>query len=93
MTAISGKKANQIDVNYERLLESLIRIKDDAEKQQQRFQKYLQKAELLRWRIIATSMLLSLGISVLLALVTTQAIAHPIKEVSQVALRVTEEAN
>ncbi len=93
LTAISGKKANNINVKYERLLESLILIKDAAEKENNLAINKLQEAEELRWRIIATSMGMSVGISVLLAIITSRAIASPIQELSAVARRVTEEAN
>jgi signal transduction histidine kinase/DNA-binding NarL/FixJ family response regulator len=92
-TTISGKKANNINVKYERLLESLILIKGAAEKQQNLATNKLQEAEELRWRIIATSMAMSVGFSVLLAIITSRAIASPIQELSAVARKVTEEAN
>ena len=93
LTAISGKKANNINVKYERLLESLILIKNAAEKENNLAINKLQEAEKLRWQIIATSMGMSVGISVLLAIITSRAIASPIQELSAVARKVTEEAN
>lgn len=93
LTAISGRKATEINVNYDRLLESLFLIKNAAKKQQNIAVNKLQDSEHLRWRIIAATMAISVGISVLLALITSKAIARPIQEVSAVARKVTQEAN
>ena len=93
LTAISGRKAAEINVNYDLLLESLFLIRNAAERQEDIAVNKLQEAEKLRWQIIATSMPMSVVISVLLAVITSRAIARPIQEVSAVARKVTQKAN
>lgn len=93
LTAISGKKAAEINVNYDGLLESLFLIRSAAERQEKIAANKLQEAEKLKWQIIATSMAMSVVISVLLAVITSRAIARPIQELSAVARKFAREAN
>jgi two-component system NtrC family sensor kinase len=65
----------------------------EAEAQNQLAEAALDRAEWLRLQLIVISMLFSIGIAILLAIHTSQAIARPIQVVTQVAQAVTEQAD
>ncbi|MEP0789210.1 MULTISPECIES: sensor histidine kinase [Cyanophyceae] len=93
LTFIRGKSATDITVKFDRLSESLSQFKVSAEFQQAQANQRVEEAETLRLQIIAVSMLLSVAMAVALALITSRAIARPIESLTQVAKRVTQEAN
>ncbi|MEP0798794.1 ATP-binding protein [Funiculus sociatus GB2-A5] len=93
LTFIRGKSATDITVKFDRLSESLSQFKVGAEFQQAQANQRVEEAETLRLQIIAVSMLLSVAMAVALALITSRAIARPIESLTQVAKRVTQEAN
>ena len=93
LTFIRGKSATDITVKFDRLSESLSQFKVGAEFQQAQANKRVEEAETLRLQIIVVSMLLSVAMAVALALITSRAIARPIESLTQVAQRVTQEAN
>lgn len=93
LTFIRGKSATDITVKFDRLSESLSQFKVGAELQQAQANQRVEEAETLRLQIIAVSMLLSVAMAVALALITSRAIARPIESLTQVAKRVTQEAN
>ncbi|MBD1927170.1 HAMP domain-containing protein [Trichocoleus sp. FACHB-90] len=93
LTFIRGKSATDITVKFDRLSESLSQFKVGAEFQRAQANQRVEEAETLRLQIIAVSMLLSVAMAVALALITSRAIARPIESLTQVAKRVTQEAN
>jgi signal transduction histidine kinase len=76
-----------------RYSEELTTLIEEAEKQNQLAEVALDRAGVLRTRIIYTSMLLSIALATVLAAYTSYAIARPIKAVTQVAQQVTEAAD
>ncbi|MDX2240262.1 MAG: ATP-binding protein [Leptolyngbyaceae cyanobacterium bins.302] len=72
--------------SVEELFEVLLKEEEVAERQ-------LDRAEQIGTQIITLSLVLSSAIAILLALLTTWAIAHPIQTATRVAQRVTEEDN
>lgn len=93
LTFIRGEAATELSVKFDRLSEHLTRYKRLAETQQIQANKRVEQAEALRLEIIAGSMLLSVAIAVVLAIITCRAIAHPLEAVTQVARSITEESN
>jgi len=66
---------------------------EGIEAREQAAEAALQRAEDLRTQIIIGSLVLSMAIATLLALYSSQAIARPVKAVTQVAQRITAENN
>lgn len=93
LTFIRGETATELSVKFDRLSEHLTLYKRLAETQQIQANKRVEQAETLRLEIIAGSMLLSVAIAVVLAIITCRAIAHPLEAVTQVARLITEESN
>ncbi len=87
------KQATLVSVEFERLSESLNKIKNEAERQKNQSDIKLEQAEKIRVIIIGSSMILSVGIATLLARSTSRAIAHPLVAVTQVANATIKEAN
>ncbi len=87
------KQATLVSVEFERLSESLNKIKNEAERQKNQSDIKLEQAEKIRVIIIGSSMILSVGIATLLAKSTSRAIAHPLVAVTQVANATIKEAN
>lgn len=93
MNFYRGKQATNVSVKFDRLSESLNRIKNAAEKQKIQSAIKLEQAEKIRVIIIGTSMILSVAIAAILATITSRAIAHPLVAVTQVANAIIQEAN
>nr|WP_242060313.1 ATP-binding protein [Aerosakkonema funiforme] len=93
LTFIRSKRATELSVKFDRLSESLTKLKEIAASQQSFANARLEQAELLRRQIIVTSMLLSMAIAVALALITSRAIARPLEAVTQVARAIVLESN
>ncbi len=87
------KEAIEIRIEFEKLSESLNQLIDKAKKQQTKANKELLRAETLRLRIIIGSMILSVAIATGLAFYTSQAIARPLKTLTETAQLVTVESN
>ncbi|KKD38514.1 histidine kinase [Limnoraphis robusta CS-951] len=90
---LRDQEATQISLEFERISEQLTRLITKAELQQKQADIQLQKANNLRVMIIVTSLFLSTTIAIILAILTSRAIALPIQKVTKVAQRVTEESN
>ncbi|WP_084555216.1 sensor histidine kinase [[Phormidium ambiguum] IAM M-71] len=90
---ISGESANQVNVNFDRLGESLTRLKKGATEQQIEANQRLLQSENWRLLIIMASMLLSVAIAIILGYYTSRQIANPIETLNQVAQQVTKESN
>jgi len=93
LTFLRGKSATDVSVKFDRLSESLSRIKEAAKTQQIQANNKLEQVELLRLQIIVGSMLLSVAVATALGFYTSRQIARPIEWVNQVALRVTQQSN
>ncbi len=87
------KQATGASVQFDRLNESLNQIKNEAEIQKNQSDIKLKKAERIRVIIIGSSMILSVGISTLLATSTSRAIASPLIAVTEVANAIIQKAN
>lgn len=90
---IRGDKAVKIDVQFERLSESLSLMTQVAKAQQRQAYINFNIAEKLRVQIIVVSMLVSVVIATFLAICTSRAIAIPIQAVTSVAKTITQQAN
>ncbi len=86
---IQEKQATKL----ENLSQSLEQLVDSTVDQQSQARATFKAAKVLRLLIILTSMVLSLAIAAALALYTSCAIARPIKAVTNVAERATQEGN
>ena len=93
LSTITGEEAIAIQIQLESLAEDLIRITQAAENQQQKATEKLVRADLLRSRIIITSMVASIIIAILLAIYTSKNIARPIQQVTKIAQQVAQEGN
>ena len=90
---IRWQAAIDITRQFERISERLNQIKNVAELQQIQANQKLEQAEDLRRQIMVLTMLLSVGIAVILALITREAIARPLASVTQVAKAIVQESN
>jgi len=90
---LSNESASQISLAFEQLSEDLIRVRQTTQQEQQQAEIALQQAELLRLTIILTSLTLSVGLAITLALITSRTIAKPIERVTTIAQQVTDSAN
>lgn len=90
---ITDDKTVKIDVNFERLSESLSLMIDIAKSQQKQAYINFNQAEILRSQIILWSMLVSVAIAIFLAICTSRAIAIPLQAVTNVAKNITQQAN
>ena len=82
-----------INVKFDQLSYQLTQIIDYADIQKQKAVTRYEKAEKLRILVILASMLLSVGIAAALALYTSKLIARPLRLVTDVARRITQESN
>ncbi|MCA1994210.1 MAG: HAMP domain-containing protein, partial [Coleofasciculus sp. S288] len=85
--------SSDVAIALDRLSEQLTDQLKIAQDQNEYAMSTLERAGALRARMIVASMLLSVAIAVLLALYTSRAIVQPIRSVTNVAQRVTEESN
>ena len=93
LTAIRGEEANQLQREFALLGENLISIKRGAEKQKQQANEQFMRANVLGVQIIAISMIISVAMAALFAMHTSQIIARPLKDITNIAYKVTNEAN
>ncbi|HBB34349.1 MAG TPA: histidine kinase [Cyanobacteria bacterium UBA8803] len=93
LKAITGQSAKTLSIQFDRLSERLNQIKKVAETQHLEANNQLEQARILRLQIIVTTTLVSVGMAVALALITSIAIARPIEAVTQVARAVVQEGN
>ncbi|HBL14381.1 MAG TPA: histidine kinase, partial [Cyanobacteria bacterium UBA11162] len=87
------KSSTDLIIQFELLSERLNEAKEFAELQQIAANNKLEHAEELRLQIMVFSMILSVGIAVVLALITRDAIARPLEKVTQVAKAIVQESN
>ncbi len=85
--------SGEVEITLDRISQQLTQQILVAQYQDRQAFATLQRAGELRVRIIVASMLLSIVIAAILALYTSQAIAQPIRSVTNVAQQVAEESN
>ena len=85
--------SGEVEITLDRISQQLTQQILAAQDQDRQAFATLQRAGELRVRIIVASMLLSIVIAAILALYTSQAIAQPIRSVTNVAQQVAEESN
>ena len=93
LSTITGEETIAIQIQLESLAEDLIRITQAAENQQQKATEKLVRADVLRSRIIITSMVASIMIAILLAIYTSKNIARPLQQVTKIAQQVAQEGD
>jgi two-component system NtrC family sensor kinase len=91
--SMAGQQAKELRVKHEKLSEGLTRLTQAAETQQAQANEELTKAVILRLQIIVSSMIVSVVVTAILAIYTSQAIARPIVKVTAVARQVTKNSN
>lgn len=90
---LSNEQSSQLSLRFETLSEDLTRLRQTAEVEHQLALGQLQKAEKLRLTIIVTGIVLSSGVAIALAIITSRTIARPIETVTAVAHQVTKSAD
>jgi two-component system, NtrC family, sensor kinase len=90
---LRDKPAIGVGVKFDRLEEKLEQIKTVSQQQHAQAKTRFARAEMLRKIIILSSMVLSSAIAVILAIVTSRAIARPLQAVTQVANAIVEQSN
>jgi two-component system, NtrC family, sensor kinase len=88
-TLIKGKQATE----FEQSSQSIEQLFGSTVKQMKQAKVTFKAAKTIRFTIIVLSMVLSMAIAAALALYTSRAIARPLKAVTDVAKRVTQEGN
>jgi signal transduction histidine kinase len=83
----------EVEISLDRISKQLTKQIHAAQAQNREAAAILQRAGVLRVRIIVASMLLSVVIAAILALYTSKAIAQPIRGVTRVAQQVTEQSD
>jgi signal transduction histidine kinase len=90
---LQEKTAIALNLRFDYLSEQLTQLEEGATTQQMRANDELERAKILRVQIITASMVLSVAIAVVLALITSRAIARPLQAVTDVAQAVTQRGN
>lgn len=90
---LSDFTKDKIGFQLDNLADDLAELIEVADKQEDAVQAASVEAEMLRSQILTYSMILSVLMAVLLANYTSYAIARPLKAVTKIAQRVTEESN
>ena len=87
------RSKGELAPKFEQLSESLEQLVNSILEQRKQAEESFKKAKILRVMIIISSMALSMAIALALAFYTSRAIARPIKAVTNVAKRATQEGN
>jgi len=93
LDTLTSREATQIEIEFDRLLESLVWINEVIENQYHSATAERIQAENLRRWIIVASIASSLLLSSLLVLLTSAAIARPLQSLQQVATQITQDSN
>ena len=91
--ALARPEATQLQLDFEKLLETLAGLEQFVAIEQWQAEQELAKANKLRIEIIALSMLASIAIAILLATHTSRTIARPLEIATAFAQRVTQDSN
>lgn len=90
-TALKSPRASELSTAFEKLSEDLTRLQQAVDQNYRQATQQLQHAERLRLIIIIGSMATSIGLAVVLAAITSRAIAKPIEQLTVVARQVTQD--
>jgi len=93
LSALTTKEAIQLRIKFERLAENLTRLERVTADQKAQAYLQLERANTFQVSILIGSIVLSTAIATLLALLTSQAIAHPVKVLTHVAQQSIQESN
>ncbi|MGD1806260.1 HAMP domain-containing sensor histidine kinase [Dapis sp. BLCC M126] len=93
IVSLTDKGATQIDLKFERLSGKLSSIMKLADEQYLEANFSFNRVIQLQKRIIIVSIFISLGTATFLAIYISHVIAYPLKQVTEVAQRVTKESN
>lgn len=93
VSVIRGKDAKQIKVEFEKLSENLALLKQEAEQSQEEAERQLRLSNDLRLKIVIGSMILSTAIAIILAAITSRAIARPICELTTITSRSIQDSD
>ncbi|OZH51504.1 hypothetical protein AFK68_30670 [Hydrocoleum sp. CS-953] len=93
IVSLTDREATQIDLKLERLSGKLISIIKLADEQYFQAHSSFNEVIKLQRRIIFISILISVGTATFLAIYISNVIANPLKQVTEVARRVTKESN
>ncbi|HEY9906605.1 MAG TPA: ATP-binding protein [Thermosynechococcaceae cyanobacterium] len=93
LTLLRSQSAINVNIELDRLTESLIQLKKTAEVQHKQAIAKVRQAEELRTRVVIVSMLLSVAMAVMLAMMTSRTIARPLESVTKLAKAVVQESN
>lgn len=93
LNLLKNRKFININIEFEKLSDELSLINQRAKNQEQEANVRFSNAQKLRVRIIVGSILLSTLVAAILARYTSMAIARPIKAVTNVAQKITQESN
>lgn len=91
--ALGSSQANQLSTEFENLFEDLTRLQQVTDQRYNQATDQLDQSEQLRLIIIVTSMMLSVGLAIILAALTSRTIARPIEQLTTVARQVTQDNN
>ncbi len=90
-TAIGSTNATELSTDLELLSEDLTRLQQTVDQNYDQATAQLEQVESLQLIIIFSSMAASIALAVVLAFMTSRAIARPIEQLTTVARRVTED--
>ncbi|MDB9314458.1 ATP-binding protein [Spirulina sp. CS-785/01] len=93
VAALTSSENKEIEVEFDRLLETLRGMEQVIKTQYQNAAQELNRAEQLRHWIILSSMGGSVLVAIILVVVTSHAIAYPLKTLEQVARQMSQESN
>ncbi|MBW4515871.1 MAG: HAMP domain-containing protein [Timaviella obliquedivisa GSE-PSE-MK23-08B] len=93
LASLNTSPSIKVNIELDRLTEVLTRLQKTADAQHQQAIIQVEQAGKLRMQIVIVSMLLSTAMAAMLALMTSQAIARPLKSVTQLAEAVVQESN
>ena len=88
----TGEKFKQINYQRERISEELILLIQSAEMKKDLAEKDQQNVYRLRQQLFISTILISMAFVVYMGRIVSQAISHPIEEVTNIARRVTHES-
>ena len=88
----TGEKFKQINYRRERISEQLILLIQTAEMKQDLAEKELQNVYRLRQQLFISTILVSMAFVIYMGRIVSQAISHPIQELTEIARRVTHES-
>ncbi|MBD2075510.1 HAMP domain-containing protein [Phormidium sp. FACHB-592] len=93
LASLRNPSSSKTNIELDRLTESLTRLKAAAEAQHEQAIAQMAQAEALRMQIVVGSMLLSVVMAVMLAVITSRAIVRPLQAVTRFAKAVVQESN